>query len=327
MIVGANITVSKGVTLGQMLLYTLQLLDPITDKDYTLVYVQSGSTSANRPAFSWLKKVYKMLPKRYHKNLKSLHIIHPSFWVKTSSKVYFQGIVSPKFWAKVSYFENYIEIYKEIARDQIRLPEIVYRCSPIFGAPLGEVLARPDHQKMSVPIVVEQCTQYLIEHKATKIPGIFRFNGDKSDMQKLKKEFDRGEPVNWESVKDPHIVAGVLKLYLAELPEPVFSYETYDALVKCHQSQDRVADLQEVVKMQSSASKALLSYLLGVISAVEVSATSNNMNAANLSIVFAPELIRAPKDRLHEADQHAPVINSLVKTIIESQDKFIPLLK
>jgi len=329
MVTGAHITVKKPVTLGQILLYTILMLDPISESGYDLVYIQSGSTSANRPAFSWLKKVYKMLPRKYHKNLKALYIIHPSFWAKTSSKVYFQGVVSPKFWGKVSYLESYIDLFKHISRDQIRLPDIMYRYSPIFGTPLKEVLARPDHSfnGLSVPIVVEQTTQYLIENKGVKLPGIFRFNGDKSDIQKLKKEFDRGESVNWENVKDPHIVAGLLKLYLLELPDPIFPYEIYDALIKSYQSQDRLSEIQSVVKQLPSANKTLLSYLLGLIAAVEVCSSVNNMTASNLSIVFAPELVRTPKERSFEIDQHGPIINSIMKIIIEDQEKFLPLLK
>ena len=64
---------------------------------------------------------------RYKKNLKALYVVHPSFWVKTSSKVYFQGVISPKFWFKIGYVESYYDIYKYIQRDQIKFPEIVYR--------------------------------------------------------------------------------------------------------------------------------------------------------------------------------------------------------
>ena len=42
---------------------------------------------------------------RYKKNLKALYIINPTFWVKTSSRVYFQPLVNSKFWNKVIYIE------------------------------------------------------------------------------------------------------------------------------------------------------------------------------------------------------------------------------
>jgi len=313
--------------LGEMLLYALKMLNTVVDSDYVLVYAQSGSASANRPSYGWLKKVYKELPKKYRKNLKALYIVHPTFWLKTSSKVYFQGVVSPKFWSKVSYIEAVYEIYKFMDRNQIKFPDIVYKCSLIFGTPLEEVLSRPDHDKLAVPIVVEQCVHYLIERKANKIPGIFRFNGNQSEVQKLKKDYNRGENVNLENVQDPHTVASLLKLYLTELPDSLFPKYIYDSLIQAHKSNDRLGELQNVIKSLPKQNKALLSYLLGAIAAVELNSSVNNMTAANLSIVFAPALIQPPKEKLVEASNQGPIINSVMKIIIENHEKLIPLLK
>jgi len=241
--------------------------------------------------------------------------------------VYFQRLLQSKFWSKVFYIEDVYDIYNYLNRDQVHFPEIVYKCSRIFGTPLEEVLSRPDHVQMAVPIVIEQTVQYLIENKATKIPGIFRFNGEKNDVQKLKEKYDKGEPVQLEKIKDAHTVAGLVKLYLSELPESVFPVATYDLVLKSHPSKDRLGDIETIIKgMFPTRNKCLLSYLLGVISAVQLNASENNMGASALAIVFAPLLIRPPKEKLLSAERDAPQINSIMKTIIENHEKLLPLL-
>jgi len=44
------------------------------------------------------------------------------------------------------------------------------------------------------------------------------------------------------------------------------------------------------------------------------------MTSSNLSIVFAPNLVRAPQESLQQAVLHSPIINSIMRTIIESND-------
>ena len=52
--------------------------------------------------------------------------------------------------------------------------------------------------------------------------GIYRISGVKSKVQHLKDQYNRGEPAFLEE-HEPNIVAGVLKQFLRELPEPVLT--------------------------------------------------------------------------------------------------------
>lgn len=52
--------------------------------------------------------------------------------------------------------------------------------------------------------------------------GIYRISGVKSKVQHLKDLYNRGQPVYLEE-HEPNIVAGVLKQFLRELPEPVLT--------------------------------------------------------------------------------------------------------
>ena len=55
--------------------------------------------------------------------------------------------------------------------------------------------------------------------------------GDVSRIQECKVKYDKGEVMPLKNCGDAHTVAGVLKLYLASLPEPLLSYRLYDSLL------------------------------------------------------------------------------------------------
>lgn len=69
---------------------------------------------------------------------------------------------------------------------------------------------------------------------ANEIQGIFRLSGGAATVQQLRKDFDKGEDVSLNTIEDPHIVAGLLKLFLRELPEPVFPFDHYHELIEAY---------------------------------------------------------------------------------------------
>jgi len=51
-----------------------------------------------------------------------------------------------------------------------------------------------------------------------------------ADIQATKEKFDTGQDVNLSALS-PHCVAGLLKLYFRELPEPLLRFELYEIFV------------------------------------------------------------------------------------------------
>lgn len=331
MVVPAHLPVKK-IDFDKLLLFVIHVMDSLVEREYSLVYVQSGASSQNRPAFSWLRKCYRILNRKYKKNLKALYVVHPTFWVKGLTKL-FKPFVSAKFWQKLIYIEEINEIHRFISKDQIKFPEVVYKYvaskqkgDPIFGASIEEVLARPDHEDLQVPIVVAKCAKFLKESKPTDLQGIFRLSGQISEIQRLRKEFDRGETVTLGPTTDPHAVGGLFKLYFRELPEPLFPFESYPKLLDAHRNPDTLVALGILLKELPAANKAVLHELLGLLSFIEKNATVNKMNSSNLSIVFAPNLIRSPTENLQQTMLDTPLINSVMRTMIESTDQLLPVL-
>jgi len=103
-----------------------------------------------------------------------------------------------------------------------------------FGAPLSSVMNRADSngQKMVVPDVMYQCLAYLWKH-SLKTQGIFRVSGNKNRMKGYVSELDQSlsGTLPLKKFEDENTVAGIMKLYLRELPEPLISYEKYEEML------------------------------------------------------------------------------------------------
>lgn len=86
-------------------------------------------------------------------------------------------------------------------------------------------------------------------------------------------------------------------------------------------------NVSKVLEELPEANKALFKSLLELLEYVKSNAEVNKMTSANLSIVFAPNLIRSPKDSVQMAVMHAPIINSLMCLIIDNLPYFLPALQ
>lgn len=65
-----------------------------------------------------------------------------------------------------------------------------------------------------------------------EIEGIFRLSGSARDIDKMKDQLDRGKGMELDG-QDCHAIAGLLKLWLREMPEPLLTYDLYDNWIAC----------------------------------------------------------------------------------------------
>jgi RalA-binding protein 1 len=58
------------------------------------------------------------------------------------------------------------------------------------------------------------------------VSGVLRLSGSASEIERYQKRFDEGQDVDFARANvDVHVVAGLLKLFLREMPEPLLSIE------------------------------------------------------------------------------------------------------
>ncbi|KAJ3233052.1 hypothetical protein HDU78_006686 [Chytriomyces hyalinus] len=97
-------------------------LDAFVDSGYVLIVFASGSR--HRPSLVWMLRAYRLLARKFRKNLMRLVIVHPSPWFQLLMQV-FGPVISPKFTAKVSWVDNTQILNESIPAAQIFMPRIL----------------------------------------------------------------------------------------------------------------------------------------------------------------------------------------------------------
>lgn len=64
----------------------------------------------------------------------------------------------------------------------------------------------------------------------TKTEGLFRISGSLALINEMKATINNGKVLEIPANSDPHAIAGLLKLYIRELPEPLFTFQLYREL-------------------------------------------------------------------------------------------------
>ncbi|SCV67998.1 BQ2448_119 [Microbotryum intermedium] len=173
---------------------------------------------------------------------------------------------------------------------------------PVFGVPLREAVAQSRIRPgLELPAVMYRCVEYLEAKHAETEEGIFRLSGSANVIRLLKDRFDTEGDVNLLATKeyvDPHAIAGLLKLYLRELPGHLLTRELhYEFLqvIDLRNRKDRVNLLGSLIARLPIEEYTLFRFLFAYLFVIAQSADVNKMNLRNLSIVFSPSLsIPAP---------------------------------
>lgn len=137
---------------------------------------------------------------------------------------------------------------------------------PIFGVALAEQMVR---DQVDVPPILEKCAE-AIEEVGLENKGIYRLSGTTSKVQRLKAKFDTDwasvDLMNDEAISDINIVAGCLKLWFRELPEPLMTWDLYPGFIEAAKIEnDRLRHIRmhERVNELPDANYSTLKFLMG----------------------------------------------------------------
>ena len=124
---------------------------------------------------------------------------------------------------------------------------------------------------------------------------------------------------------DINAVAGVLKLYLRELREPVFSVQYFDQymdLAKMESKHEFVVKVRELVKSWPRPVYVVMRYIFAFLQHLSMSSDENMMDPYNLAICFGPTLVPIPTDR--DQVQYQNLVNELIKNFIIFNEDIFP---
>lgn len=108
------------------------------------------------------------------------------------------------------------------------LPSLRAGYPQLFGADLDGVVTREaklNPGQAPVPIVLRRCVEE-IERRGLDIIGLYRLCGSATKKRLLREAFERNcraVELSPDHVPDINVITGVLKDYLRELPEPLFT--------------------------------------------------------------------------------------------------------
>ncbi|NXT22079.1 RHGBA protein, partial [Syrrhaptes paradoxus] len=139
-----------------------------------------------------------------------------------------------------------------------------------------------------IPSFLVDACKYLEEHVHTE--GLFRKSGSLVRLKALKSKLDQGE--NCLSAALPCDVAGLLKLFFRELPEPILPPHLQGGLFKAQElgNEKKTATVLLSCLMADRTIEALR-YFFNFLRTVSLRSVENRMDSSNLAVIFAPNLL------------------------------------
>ncbi|XP_034473522.1 active breakpoint cluster region-related protein isoform X2 [Drosophila innubila] len=176
----------------------------------------------------------------------------------------------------------------------------------LFGAKMSQVLKR---ERRDIPFIISACIRE-VERRGMLEVGCYRVSGSASDLAKLKKAFesDAYEAEQLLREVDIHSVTGILKTFLRELPEALFSdllyprfFDTFSAFSNNNEA-TRINELLKVYEELPQANKSSINLILDHLIRVHEKETDNKMSLHNLAMVFGPTLLRPGQTQVKQKD-------------------------
>ncbi|NWQ74360.1 RHGBA protein, partial [Columbina picui] len=186
----------------------------------------------------------------------------------------------------------------------------------IFGIPFHELPQSLVPEYGYIPSFLVDTCEYLEEHIHTE--GLFRKSGSLVRLKALKGKLDQGE--NCLSAALPCDVAGLLKQFFRELPEPILPPHLQEGLFKAQQlgNEKKTATVLLSCLMADRTIQALR-YFFNFLRSVSLRSNENRMDSSNLAVIFAPNLLHSNENEKMSASTEKKIRlqAAVVQTLID----------
>ncbi|KAG8144839.1 hypothetical protein E2320_013251 [Naja naja] len=112
--------------------YVIGSLELLIAESYMIVYLNGATTRRKMPSLGWLRKCYQQIDRRLRKNLKSLIIVHPSWFIRTLLAIT-KPFISSKFSQKIRYVFTLADLAELIPMDSVTIPECIKQIDQEFN--------------------------------------------------------------------------------------------------------------------------------------------------------------------------------------------------
>ncbi|KAM9294054.1 rho GTPase-activating protein 11A [Gastrophryne carolinensis] len=162
----------------------------------------------------------------------------------------------------------------------------------IFGLAISMLphLCIPDYG--NIPVFLVDVCRYLENYSHTE--GLFRKSGSVVRQKLLKAKLDGGD----DDLSDtpPCDVAGILKQFFRELPDPLLPLDLQDALCKAQQlasDYEKASATMLISCLMPERTVSVLRYFFKFLQTVSMKSDMNKMDSSNLAVIFAPNLLQS----------------------------------
>ncbi|XP_063165387.1 SH3 domain-binding protein 1 [Candoia aspera] len=198
----------------------------------------------------------------------------------------------------------------------------------VYGMPL-ETHLKASGREIALPI--EACVMMLLT-AGMQEEGLFRLAAGASVLKKLKYCLDSGSNILDEFYADPHAVAGALKCYLRELPQPLMTFELYDDWLKAasaKESEIRLEYLKDACNHLPKDNYNNLRYLIRFLAKLAEQQEVNKMSPSNIAIVLGPNLLWPQQNERSQVQLDIASVSSIqvvgvVEPLIQNAEILFP---
>uniref|UniRef100_A0A6I8NN79 Rho GTPase activating protein 44 n=1 Tax=Ornithorhynchus anatinus TaxID=9258 RepID=A0A6I8NN79_ORNAN len=234
-----------------------------------------------------------------------------------------------------NYFQMLMEVQAEYHRKslvllqnvlpQLKAQQEAWVEKPSYGKPLEDHL---DVSGREIAFPIEACVTMLLECGMQE-EGLFRVAPSASKLKKLKAALDCCVLDLQEYSADPHAIAGALKSYLRELPEPLLTFELYKEWIQASNIQDqdkRLQALWNTCEKLPKANHSNIRYLIKFLAKLSEYQDVNKMTTSNIAIVLGPNLLwpQADGNITEMMTTISLQIVGIIEPIIQHADWFFP---
>ncbi|KAI0153015.1 hypothetical protein GGR57DRAFT_468553 [Xylariaceae sp. FL1272] len=196
----------------------------------------------------------------------------------------------------------------------------------VFGITLGRLYER---DQFAVPMVVHQCIQ-AVNLYGLAVEGIYRLSGSSVHVNKLKNLFDTNQESHILDFRNPenffhdvNSVAGLLKQFLRDLPDPLLTSENYSAFIEAAKHDDDIVrrdSMHAIINGMPDPNYATLRALALHLHKVMENSSVNRMSSQNLAIVFGPTLMGTGAN-IGDAAWHVRVVDTILQNTYQIFDE------
>uniref|UniRef100_A0A8C6W1G9 SH3 domain-binding protein 1 n=1 Tax=Nannospalax galili TaxID=1026970 RepID=A0A8C6W1G9_NANGA len=200
--------------------------------------------------------------------------------------------------------------------------------SRMYGVSLGTHLQQLGRD---IALPIEACVLMLLS-EGMQEEGLFRLAAGASVLKRLKQTMASDPHSLGEFCSDPHAVAGALKSYLRELPEPLMTSDLYDDWMRAASLKEpaaRLEALRDVCSCLPQENINNLRYLMKFLARLAEEQEVNKMTPSNIAIVLGPNLLWPPEKEGDQAQLDAASVSSIqvvgvVEALIQNADTLFP---